>query len=293
MSADPVLAIHLGQPDTSGEDHFTTVIEPTRGWAPLELDQLWRYRELLYFLAWRDIKVRYKQTVLGAAWVVVQPLVTVLIFTVVFGHFAKIPSEGVPYPVFAFCGLLPWTFFATALTRSSNSLVTNANLVSKVYFPRLIMPLSASLAGLLDFAISFVVLLVMMLVARVAPTAGVVFLPFFLLLALAAALALGLWFSALNVRYRDVNYLIPFIAQIGVYATPVAYPASLIHNNLLHAAYFLNPMAGAVEGFRWALLGSKELDLPSLGISVAVTVALLIGGLYYFRRMEQQFADVV
>ncbi len=295
MAAEPLVAHtedHPGTPHVGSEHLVTTVIQATSGWAPLNLGALWRYRELLYFLTWRDIKVRYKQTALGAAWAVIQPVLTMVIFTVIFGHFAKIPSGNVPYPIFSYCALLPWTFFAYAMGQSANSLVGNANLISKVYFPRLVIPIAASLAGLIDFGIAFVVLLGMMVYYHVAPTAAVVTLPFFLLLALAAALAIGIWLSALNVQYRDVRHVVPFLTQVWLYATPVAYPSSLIVGKW-HAVLALNPMTGVVEGFRWALLGKSNLDVPSLLVSAAVTVAALVGGLYYFRRMEQQFADVV
>jgi lipopolysaccharide transport system permease protein len=291
--AESSLALRLKDPDQrTPEPHFSRTIEPSKGWVPLHLDALWRYRELLYFLMWRDIKVRYKQTALGAAWAVIQPVMTMVIFTVVFGHFARVPSEGVPYPIFSYCALLPWSFFAYAMGQSANSLVGNANLISKVYFPRLVIPIAASLAGLVDFAIAFVVLLGMMLFFHVAPTAAVVTLPLFLLLALAAALAVGIWLSALNVRYRDVRYTVPFLTQIWLYATPVAYPASMIKGKW-HLIFALNPMSGVVEGFRWAILGKGSLDTTSLAISSAVTAVALVGGLFYFRRVEQQFADVV
>src|SRR5919108_820507 len=255
MSADSSLALVNTQPEQAADEpHFALTIEPTKGWAPLKLKALWRYRELLYFLTWRDIKVRYKQTALGASWAVIQPVMTMVIFTVVFGRFAKVPSDGVPYPIFSYCALLPWTFFAYAMGQSANSLVGSANLISKVYFPRLVIPIAASLAGLVDFAIAFVVLLGMMVFYHVIPTAAVVTLPLFLLLALAAALAVGIWLSALNVQYRDVRYTIPFLTQIWLYATPIAYPAGLIHGRL-HLIFAVNPMTGVVEGFRWAMLG--------------------------------------
>src|SRR3989440_390225 len=293
MSADTTVAILAEQSgQRTDEPVFTTVIGPTKGWAPLKLDALWRYRELLYFLTWRDVKVRYKQTALGAAWAVIQPVLTMVIFTVVFGHFARIPSDGAPYPIFSYCGLLPWTFFAYAMGQSANSLVGNANLISKVYFPRLVIPIAASLAGLLDFAIAFMVLLGMMIVYGVTPTPAVITLPLFLLLALAAALAIGIWLSALSVQYRDVRFAVPFLTQLWLYATPVAYPASLIRGKA-HLIYSLNPMAGVVEGFRWAILGKGGIDGLSLALSGSVTVLVLITGLFYFRRMEQQFADVV
>ena len=293
MSADSSLALVGTQPEQSADEpQFALTIEPTKGWAPLRLKALWRYRELLYFLTWRDIKVRYKQTALGASWAVIQPLLTMVIFTVVFGHFARVPSDGVPYPIFSYCALLPWTFFAYAMGQSANSLVGNANLISKVYFPRLVIPIAASLAGLVDFAIAFVVLLGMMVFYHVIPTVAVVTLPLFLLLALAAALAVGIWLSALNVQYRDVRYTVPFLTQVWLYATPIAYPAGIIRGKW-HLIFALNPMTGVVEGFRWAILGKGGLDGTSVAISSAVTLVALISGLFYFRRMEQQFADVV
>ena len=294
MSADTLQStapISTGVTASTAADDWT-VIEPPRRWATLDLRKLWRYRELVYFLTWRDIKVRYKQTVIGASWAILKPVLTMVLFSVIFGHFARIPSEGVPYPIFAYCALLPWTFFATAITQASNSLVGNANLVSKVYFPRLVMPIAASLGGLLDFAIAFVVLLGMMVYYRVTPTMALVTVPLFVVLAMTTALAVGIWFSSLSVRYRDVAHVIPFLTQLWLYATPVAYPASMIQGKL-HLVFALNPMAGVVEGFRWAILGSHELDVASLAISSSVTVVALMTGLFYFRRAEQSFADVV
>jgi lipopolysaccharide transport system permease protein len=269
-----------------------TVIRPSRGWISLNLRDLWEYRELLYFLTWRDIKVRYKQTVLGAAWAIIQPFFTMVVFSLFFGRLAGVPSEGVPYPIFAYCALLPWNYFAGALDRAGNSLVGSANLITKVYFPRLVIPLSAVLAGLLDFAIAFVVLIGMMLFYGITPTAAVLTLPFFLLLALLTALGVGLWLSALNVQYRDVRYTIPFLTQFWLFASPVAYGASLVPERW-RLLYGLNPMAGVIEGFRWTLLGKAEAPGPLLAISVAVVIILLLGGLFYFRRMEKTFADVV
>jgi lipopolysaccharide transport system permease protein len=270
----------------------TIIIRPSKGWVPLRLKELWEYRELLYFLVWRDVKVRYKQTVLGAAWAIIQPFFTMVVFSIFFGHLAKIPSDGIPYPIFAYCGLLPWQLFAHAMTESGNSLVSNQSLITKVYFPRLVIPLSAVLAGLVDFAVAFMVLLAMMAYYGMAPTMAVVSLPLFILLAIATALAVGLWLSALNVQYRDVRYTIPFLTQFWLFATPIAYPSSLVPEGW-RVLYGLNPMAGVVEGFRWALLGTKNAPGPMLAVSVAVVVALLVGGLYYFRRMEKTFADVV
>lgn len=267
-------------------------IEPSKGWVPPEVRNLWEYRELLYFLSWRDIKVRYKQTVLGAAWAIVQPLITMGIFTVIFGQLAKIPSNGIPYPVFSFCALLPWNYFAGAFGRSSGSLVANAHLISKVYFPRLVIPISSLLSGLLDFAIAFVVLIGLMVWYNVTPTIAILWMPLFLLMAVATALGVGLWLGALNVQYHDIGYLVPFLSQIWMYATPVVYPSSMIPERW-RLLYGLNPMAGVVEGFRWALLGQGKGPGPMLMVSVLVTVVFLISGAFYFRRMEKTFADVV
>jgi homopolymeric O-antigen transport system permease protein len=267
-------------------------IEPASGWAAVQLRELWEYRELLYFLVWRDIKVRYKQTVLGAAWAILQPLLTMVVFSIFFGRLAKIPSDGLPYPIFAYTALLPWQLFAHALTESSNSLVSNQNLITKVYFPRLVVPIAAVLAGLADFAIAFVVLLGLMFYYGIAPTAAALTLPLFVLLAIATALAVGLWLSALNVQYRDVRYTIPFLTQFWLFATPVAYPSSLVPAPW-RALYGLNPMAGVVEGFRWALIGKTAAPGPLLAVSVVTVAALLIGGLMYFQRMESTFADIV
>jgi len=269
----------------------TTVIQPSRGWVALNLRDLWAYRELLYFLVWRDIKVRYKQTVLGAAWAVLQPFFTMVVFSIFFGGLAKVPSDGIPYPIFAYCALVPWSYFAGSLERAGNSLVGSSHLITKVYFPRLAIPVSAVLAGLVDFGIAFLVLLGMMLYYGIAPTAAVLTLPLFLLLAVLTALGVGLWLSALNVQYRDVRYTIPFLTQVWLFLTPIAYPSSLVPEQW-RALYGLNPMAGVVEGFRWALLG-KDPPGPLLVVSTVVVVLLLIGGLYYFRRMEKTFADVV
>lgn len=268
------------------------LIDAAPGWLSQNLRAVWQYRELLYFLVWRDVKVRYKQTVIGAGWAVLQPLLTMVVFSAVFGGFARIPSDGVPYPIFAYTALLPWNLFAGALSRSGASLVGSANLITKVYFPRLVVPLSAALAGLVDFAIAFVILLGMMVFYGVRPTWLVVSLPLFLLLALAAALGVGLWLAALNVRYRDVGYVIPFLMQIWMYASPVVYPSSLVPERL-RLLFGLNPMAGVIEGFRAALLGTGSLDWSLLAASVAVVVVLLVTGAMYFSRTEETFADVV
>jgi lipopolysaccharide transport system permease protein len=267
-------------------------IEPSKGWASLKLRELWEYRELLYFLIWRDVKVRYKQTALGAAWAVLQPLLTMVIFTVIFGNFAQIPSDGLPYPIFAFTALLPWTYFAQAIGRSGVSLVGSANLISKVYFPRPIMPISAAVAPIVDFAVAFVILLGMMAWFRITPTLGVLALPLFMLLAFITALAVGLWLSALNVKYRDVGHIIPFLIQFWMYASPIAYPVSLVPERW-RLLYSLNPMVGVIEGFRWALLGKASPDFGVVAVSSVVVLILLVGGLVYFKRMERTFADVI
>jgi lipopolysaccharide transport system permease protein len=268
------------------------VIEPTRGWAVLKLGEVWEYRELLYFLVWRDVKVRYKQTALGIAWVVLQPLVATVIFTVVFGNLAKIPSGNLPYPLFAFAALLPWNYFAGALNRAGTSLVNNANLITKIYFPRLIIPLAGVINGLVDFGISLIVLVALMIYYGVVPNAAVLLLPFFLLMAIGTALGVSLWLAALGVQYRDVNYLLPFLSQVWMYATPVVYPASLFPERW-RPLLGLNPMAGVVEGFRWALTGSGDAPGPLLLVSVGIIVVLLVSGLVFFRNTERTFADVV
>jgi lipopolysaccharide transport system permease protein len=258
----------------------------------LGLKELWDYRELLYFLVWRDVKVRYKQTVIGAAWTVIQPLLTIVIFTVVFQHFAKLPSDGVPYPLFSFTGLLPWSYFAKALNNGINSVVGSANLITKVYFPRLILPISAILSGLIDFGISFLCLLGMMIWYGLMPGWGVLAVPLFLLLAVLTALSIGLWLAVINVRYRDVGQAIPFLIQLWLFVSPVAYPLSVVPEKW-RVLYSLNPMTGVIEGFRWALLGKPMLDILPIAISIVVVLALLFAGIRFFRRMEETFADVV
>ena len=270
-----------------------TVIRPSRGWVSLNLRDLWEYRELLYFLIWRDLKVRYKQTVLGAAWAILQPFLTMVVFSIFFGKLAKVPSDGIPYPIFAYTALLPWQLFARALSESGNSLVANRRLITKVYFPRLVIPIAAVLAGLVDFGIAFVILVAMMFYYGIFPTVAALTLPLFLLLTLATALAVGLWLSALNVQYRDVRYTIPFLTQLWFFATPIAYSTSLVPERW-RVLYGLNPMAGVVEGFRWALLGGEASGTkPLVAVSVLVVAVLLVGGLVYFRRMERTFADIV
>jgi lipopolysaccharide transport system permease protein len=267
-------------------------IAPSRGWVALKLRELWAYRELLYFLVWRDIKVRYKQTVLGAAWAIIQPFFTMVVFSVFFGSLAKMPSDGIPYPIFAFAALVPWTFFANGLTQASNSLVGNSALIKKVYFPRLAIPIAGVLSNLVDFALAFVVLLLMMVYFKLWPTVAILWLPLLLLLAFVTALGVGLWFSALNVEFRDVRYVVPFLTQFWMFATPVAYPSSLLHEPW-RTLYGLNPMAGVVEGFRWALLGNANAPGPLIWASAAAALIILVSGAFYFRRMERTFADVV
>jgi len=269
-----------------------TVIKPSRGWVPLRLRDLWEYRELLYFLTWRDIKVRYKQTVLGATWAIIQPVFTMVVFSLFFGRLAKIPSDGIPYPIFAYAALVPWTFFANGLSQSSNSLVGSAELITKVYFPRLIIPVSSILSGLIDFAIAFAVFILMALYYGIYPTTSILLLPFFLLLGLTTALGVGLWLSALNVRFRDVRYIIPFLTQFWLFATPIAYPSSLL-SEPWKTIYGVNPMVGVVEGFRWALLGTETAPGAMIFVSSLVALCLLVSGVFYFKRVEKYFTDVI
>ena len=275
------------------DDTPITLIEPPKGWVPLRLRELWAYRELLYFLTWRDIKVRYKQTLLGAAWAIIQPFFSMVVFSLFFGQLAKMPSDDIPYPIFSYTALLPWTYFSGSLTRSSRSLVGSSGLIQKVYFPRLVIPIAGVLGGLPDFFLAFVVLILMMVYYSVTPTVlALLVLPLLLLLAMVTALGIGLWLSALNAQYRDVGYIVPFVAQLWMYATPVVYPASLL-DQPWRTIYGLNPMVGVVEGFRWALLGSGNAPGPMVAVSAATALALLTTGAFYFRRMERIFADVV
>jgi lipopolysaccharide transport system permease protein len=275
-------------------DEGFVVYERKPGWVALDVRELWKFRELLYFLTWRDILVRYKQAIMGIAWAVLQPLLTMIVFTVVFNMALgiKSPSSSTPYAVFSFTGLLPWQFFAGALSRSGVSLVGNANLLTKVYFPRLVIPISAVLAGLVDLAISFLVLIGLMAAYGIAPTWNVFYLPFFVVLAFATALAVSLWLSALDVLYRDVQYIIPFLVQLWMFVSPVIYPIDKIPAGPLRVAFALNPMTGVIGGFRWALLG-QQFPGGYMWISVVAVAVLLVGGLFYFKRMERVFADVV
>ena len=268
------------------------VIKPSKGWVSLNLRSLWEYRELLYFLTWRDIKVRYKQTALGAAWAILQPMATMLIFSLFFGRLVKVPSDGIPYPIFAFAALVPWTFFANGLNQSSNSLIASANLLKKVYFPRLAIPIATVLAGVVDFILAFVVLLLLIAYYRIMPTINIVWLPLFLALAFVTSLGVGLWMSALNVKYRDVRYVVPFLIQIWMFATPVAYPSSLL-SQPWRTIYGLNPMVGVVEGFRWALLDTNTAPGLMVVASSIAALLILVTGAFYFRYMEKTFADLV
>lgn len=266
-------------------------IQPPGSWHAVDLRELWRYRELIYFLLWRDLKVRYKQTAIGASWAVLQPFVTMVVFSVVFGSLVSVPSEGVPYPVFSYSALVPWTFFATAVGRAGNSLIQDPNLISKVYFPRMVLPLAAVSALLLDFVIAFAVLVGVMLYYGLLPGLAVLAVPLLLLLVYLTSLGIGLWVSAANVKYRDINYVIPFLTQFLLFLSPVVYPTALVPAGW-RPFYSLNPMVGVVEGFRWALLGTP-IDTTTILVSTVTAVVLCAGGLLYFRRMEREFADVV
>ncbi len=271
----------------------TIYIKPSTGLAALNLRDLWVYRELIFFMIWRDIKVRYKQTLLGATWAVIQPVMTMLVFNFIFGSVAKVPTDGIPYPIFSYTALLPWGLFVTALNQASRSLTSNNNMITKVYFPRLVLPIASVLAGLVDFAIAFVIMLGMMWYFNVTPTLSVLWtLPLFLLLAIITALGVALWLSAINVKYRDVNYALPFLTQFWLFITPVAYSASVISDKW-QLVYFLNPMAGVVNGFRWALLGAGSGPDTTLWVSVGISIIVLVTGLFYFRNMERTFADTI
>jgi len=273
-------------------DRLVTIIQPPKGWVPLELRGLWEYRDLLYLFVWRDLKLRYKQTMVGASWAIIQPFIAMVVLSIFFGKLIKVPSEGIPYPIFAYTALVPWMYFVNALTQSSNSVVGNYTLITRVYFPRLVIPITTVVTGLLDFAIAFAILIGMMLFYGIVPTAAIWTLPFFIMLTIATALGLGLWLAALNVEYRDVRFILPFLTQIWFFITPVAYPSSLVPEPW-RAIYSLNPMVGVIEGFRWALLGKAQPPSVVLVISVIAVIGLLIGGLYFFRYKEGTFADVI
>lgn len=267
-------------------------IRPPQGWIPFNVNELWKYRELLYFFCWRDIKVRYKQTLLGATWAIAQPFLTMVVFSLFFGKLAKMPSDGIPYPIFAYAALVPWTFFANGLSQASESLVANANLIKKVYFPRLIVPISAVMSGIVDFVLAFIVLVAMIFYYGSVPTINVLWLPAFVLLAMVTAMGVALWLSAFNVQFRDVRYVIPFLIQFWLFATPIAYPSSLL-SEPWRTVYGINPMVGVVEGFRWALLGTETSPGPILAVSVLTTVIIFLTGAVYFCRKEKMFADIV
>lgn len=286
------MALPATSPAAIPKDLPVHLLAAARGWVPVRLGELWEFRELLYCLVWREVKVRYKQTVLGVAWAIIQPFLTMVVFSVVFGRLAGIPSEGLPYPVFAYCALLPWQLFAFGLGESSQSVVANQRMVTKVYFPRLILPIAAVSVGLVDFAIAFVVLLAMLAYYGIVPGVAVWTLPLWTLLAVMTALAVGVWLSALNVRYRDVRYTVPFLTQIWLFATPVAYPVSMVPADW-RTLYSLNPMVGVVEGFRWALVGRTSMPETTVVISVVAVLALLVTGLFFFRRTERTFADII
>jgi lipopolysaccharide transport system permease protein len=269
-----------------------TVIEPKTGWVPVDFREIWNYRELLYFLTKRDIKVRYKQTVLGGLWAVIQPAFTMLVFTLFFGRLAKMPSDGLPYPIFVYAGLLPWTYFANAVSASGNSLVGSSNLITKVYFPRIVVPASAALAGLLDFFIALFVLAALMIYYQFLPGPAILLFPFLVALTFLCAVGVGLWLSALNVQYRDIRYAIPFLIQVWMFVSPVIYPVSLVHGKY-QWLLALNPMGGVIHAYRACSLGHQPIDWGLLGLSTLIILALFLGGLYYFRRMEKVFADVV
>ena len=281
-----------GDESTLGDARIHFRVEPSRGWASLKLGELWEYRELTYFFIWRDIKVRYKQTVLGAAWAILQPFLTMVVFTIFFGRLAGLPSDGVPYPIFSYSALVPWTFFATGVSQAANALVNNPDMIKKIYFPRLTMPIASVAGGIVDFTLAFIVLIGMMLLYRIVPTANVFWRPLFLLLAMITALGTGFWFSAMNVQFRDVRYMVPFLLQLWLFITPIAYSSSLL-SEPWRTLYGINPMAGVVEGFRWALLDTETAPSAMIIVSTFVALALFISGIFYFRRMERTFADVV
>lgn len=290
MSVSERTSQHI--PELAADDDVI-LIKPLRGWIALGLDEVWRYRELLFYFIWRDIKVRYKQTILGAAWAIIQPVFTMIVFSIFFGRLAKIPSDGIPYPIFSYAGLLPWTFFATGIANGANSIVRDANLIKRVYFPRLITPVSAVVGGLPDFFLAFLVLIGLMIYYGLFPTAAsILLLPVCLLLTIMTAMGVGLWLAAMNAQYRDVRYVVPFLTQFWMYATPVVYPSSLL-DEPWRTLYGLNPMVSVVEGFRWSLLGQGDPAGPMLALSFLTATALLVSGAFFFRRLERRFADVV
>lgn len=267
-------------------------ISPPSSHLSFEFGEIWKYRELLFFLVWRNIKVRYKQTVMGIGWAIIQPFFTMVVFSIFFGKIAKMPSDGVPYPIFSYAALVPWTFFANSLSLASNSLISESNLIKKIYFPRLIIPITSVLSGLIDFALSFLLLLAMMIYWNILPTFAIIWLPAFILLSMITSLGVGLWLSALNVQFRDIRYAIPFLIQIWLFSTPIVYPSSMLSDSW-RVLYGLNPMVGVVEGFRWALLGTAQTSGLMLLVSTVIASGLLLSGALYFRKMETSFADIV
>jgi ABC-type polysaccharide/polyol phosphate export systems, permease component len=292
MKANAAITYHESTASKSANKQAPlTVIKPTRGLLPIDLHELWDFRDLLYFFIWRDIKIRYKQTALGFAWAIIQPLFAMIVFTIFFGSLANLPSDGIPYPIFAYSALLPWTLFAESINRSTSTMVTNANIIKKVYFPRVALPISSALSPLVDFAIAFIILILMMVYYGIIPNGNIVFLPLFILLAIATALGIGLWTSALNAMYRDFQYVIPFLIQIWMFASPVVYTASMIPAKY-QLIYGLNPMTGVIEGFRWTLLGSNPPGEVIL-VSAAISIIILVGGAFFFRSTQRTFADEV
>jgi lipopolysaccharide transport system permease protein len=267
-------------------------IQPSHGWVSLKFNELWQYRELLVFFVWRDIKIRYKQTIMGVSWAILQPFFIMVLFSLFFGRLAQVPSDDLPYPIFSFAALVPWTFFSNALTQASNSLVLSANMIKKIYFPRLALPIATVFAGGVDFVLAFFILIGMMFFYGLTPTINIIWLPFFSFLAMATSLGVGLWLSAMNVQFRDVRYTVPFLTQAWLFATPIAYPSSML-SEPWRTIYGINPMAGVVEGFRWALLGTDTAPGSMIIVSSLVAIVFLSSGAYYFRRMEKTFADVV
>jgi len=282
-----------GDADDISRQPGVIVIEPTHGWAAIRLREVWQYRELLYYLIWRDLAVRYKHTIIGVLWAIINPVTSMIIFSVFLGGLVKVPSDGIPYPIFSFAALVPWGLFFNALDRVSGSLTANTNLVTKVYFPRLVIPISGALSSIIDFVMAFAVLLLLMVFYGYAPTINIIFLPFFMALALATGLGVGLWFAALNVRFRDVKYVIPFLVQAWMFATPIVYSSSLVTDSSLRVVYGLNPLTSVIEGFRWMLLNTHELSLPTVAVSTFFGLILLWSGVYYFRRTERSFADLL
>lgn len=291
MAGERVLSTRTAETTDTGSHPAVTIIKPVSGWVSVNLRELWEYRELLYFLTWREVKVRYKQTALGFAWAVIQPFMMMVVFTLFFGNLAKVPSEGIPYPLFNYTALLPWTLFAEGISRSTTSMITGSAMIQKIYCPRLVMPISGILSPLVDFLIAFVILIGMMIYYHFAPTLRVLLLPAFVLLAVATSLGVGLWLSSINIRYRDVRYVVPFLVQLWLFASPVVYASNLLPSKF-QVIYGLNPMTGVIEGFRWSLLGTNP---PSalFGVSIIIVAVLLISGTLYFRRTEKTFADVI